>query len=398
MKAEIISIGTEILLGEITDTNAQYMASRLPQLGIDLYWISQVGDNRARIIEVLRRAWNRSDVILVTGGLGPTDDDVTRDSIAGMFGEKMHIDPGLEQALRARFAGFGGEMPPSNLRQAMIIPSAETIPNPAGTAPGWWIEKDGRILATMPGPPRELDVVWRETVQPRLEKRAESVLVTRIFKTFGYSEGGLGEMVSDMLLAANPTLGIYAKADGIHLRLAAKAPTRSEAERLMVETETRIRNMLGDHIWGIDDVTLERKVGELLLKKNLTLAVMEDGNGYTIAPVFAGVPGSKTFFRGGLIAPGEEAKKTFGIDVTQRSVIPGPELAEAMSKAARKFLGADIGIGVTGTDAAEGSPFGTLYVGIADSSGSRVISRPRRPQYLATAVLFELWESLRTRE
>ncbi|MDP6126692.1 MAG: competence/damage-inducible protein A, partial [Dehalococcoidales bacterium] len=154
MKAEIISIGTEILLGEITDTNASYLAGQLPPLGIDLYWVSQVDDNQGRLVEVLRRAWQRSEFILTSGGLGPTGDDLTREAIAEMLGETLEVDPSLEKALRERFGRTGGDMPLSNLKQANTIPSAEPVPNPLGTAPGWWVERDGRILVAMPGPPR----------------------------------------------------------------------------------------------------------------------------------------------------------------------------------------------------------------------------------------------------
>lgn len=395
MKAEIISIGTEILLGEITDTNAAYIASRLPFLGIDLYWISQVGDNKARIIEILQRAWSRSDVIFITGGLGPTADDVTRESIAEMLGEEMKIDPDLEKTLRDRFGRYGFDMPLSNLKQATIIPSAQSIPNPAGTAPGWWIEKDGHTLITMPGPPRELNVVWQETVQPKLEERAESVLVTRTFKTFGYSEGGAGEMVADMLAASNPTLGIYAKPDGIHLRLAAKAENVEEAEKMLVASDKRIREIMAGHIWGVDDDSLETIVGSLLIERGLTLAVMEDSHGGNLTPALNDIPGSEEFFTGGLLAVSSSAMVAFGIrhDIVYNKA--GEQLACAMAEAARKLLEADIGIGTAGTDeVTKENPMGTTYIGIADSSGSRAVSRPRRRQYVTATILYELRESL----
>jgi nicotinamide-nucleotide amidase len=394
LKAEIISIGTEILLGEITDTNAAYIASRLPFLGIDLYWISQVGDNKSRIIEILQRAWNRSDIIFITGGLGPTADDVTRESIAEMLGEEMKIDPDLEKTLRNRFGRYGFDMPLSNLKQATIIPSAHSIPNPAGTAPGWWIEKDGHTLITMPGPPRELNVVWQETVQPRLEERAESVLVTRTFKTFGYSEGGAGEMVADMLAASNPTCGIYAKPDGIHLRLAAKAESVEKAEEMLVECETRIKEIMAGHIWGMNDETLETIVSSLLIDKGLTLAVMEDSHGGTLASTFNDIPESGRFFKGGFLAASNSAMIAFGLrpDIINKT---GEELACAMAESARNLLGADIGIGTTGIDeVTRDNPMGTTYIGIADASGSRSVSRPRRRQYVTATILYELRESL----
>src|SRR3990170_297448 len=184
MKAEIISIGTEILLGEILDTNTQYLASRLPALGIDLYYTSVVGDSPERLAEVLKRAWGRSDLILTSGGLGPTEDDVTRETIAGLLGEEMTVDPEMEQRLRDFFAGRGIKMPERNVKQAALIPSARAIPNPRGTAPGWWVERDGRIIVAMPGPPTELHRMWEEEGAPELERRHPgTVLVARTLKT-----------------------------------------------------------------------------------------------------------------------------------------------------------------------------------------------------------------------
>ncbi len=392
MKAEIVSIGTEILLGEIIDTNASYLAAELPRMGIDLHWISQVGDNRVRIVEVLKRAWQRSDIILITGGLGPTDDDVTRESIAEMFGEKMEIVLSLESALRARFGQMGREMPLSNLKQATLIPSAKSIPNPAGTAPGWWVERDGRVLIAMPGPPRELNEVWQNYVQPRLAQRADSILIPRTIKTFGLSEGAVGEMVSTLLAAANPTLGIYAKPDGIHLRLAAKATNREEALKMLDEGETSIRAILDDYIWGCDNDTPEAMVGRLLVEKGLTLAVMEDSGGGWLATTIGEIPESRTFFKGGLFACSDDAKVAFGVgaEVISRCGTASPEVAQAMAEAAKAFLKADIGIGTTGIEGTKESPMGTVYIGTADRNGSRVVARPRRRQYITSTVLFEL--------
>ena len=171
MKAEIISVGTELLLGEITDTNASYLAGQLPTLGIDLYWISQVGDNRARLMEVLKRAWQRSDLILITGGLGPTEDDLTREAIAEMLEEELRIDPISEQRLKERFARRGIEMAPSNIKQAAVISSATAIHNAQGTAPGWWVEKGGHILVAMPGPPGEMHHMWQNLTSVASENR-----------------------------------------------------------------------------------------------------------------------------------------------------------------------------------------------------------------------------------
>jgi len=194
MKAEIISIGTEILLGQIADTNAPYLASQLPLLGIDLYWISQVGDNRARLLDTLKRAHDRSDLIITSGGLGPTEDDITRDAIAELLGEKMTVDPEIEQWLRAIFQKLGYEMPECNIRQANLIPSARAIANPLGTAPGWWVERDGRTILAMPGPPGEMKRMWEHEIRPVLKRSLQGdVIISRTIKTMGLAEARVDE-------------------------------------------------------------------------------------------------------------------------------------------------------------------------------------------------------------
>ena len=396
MKAEIISIGTELLLGEITDTDGSYLASQLPYLGVDLYWISQVGDNKARLMEVLQRAWQRSDLILTTGGLGPTDDDLTRDAIAEMLGEKLEIEPTLESELRNRFSQFGMDMPLSNLKQATVIPSAESVPNTRGTAPGWWVEKDGRIIVAMPGPPRELQEMWEKEVKPRLQQRASAIIVSRTFKTFSLSEAGLGEMVSPMLSSANPTLGIYSKADGIHLRLTAKSESREQAGKMIAEGETSIRALVDEHIWGTDTETMEGVVGNLLIEKGLSLAIMEDCSGGWLAAGITDNAENSAFFKGSLVACTDEAKVACGIksEIISQYGAVSQEVAQAMAEAARLFLKADVGVGVTGLEQTEDRPAGIVYIGIADPKNVRVISRTRGKRLLTAAALFELRKSL----
>jgi nicotinamide-nucleotide amidase len=393
VKAEIISIGTELLLGEITDTNASYLAGQLPSLGIDLYWISQVGDNPARLTEVLKRAWQRSELILTSGGLGPTEDDITREAIAGMFGEKPEVVPALERTLRERFGRMGMEMPLSNLRQATIIPSAEPVPNTQGTAPGWWVERDGRILAAMPGPPRELHEMWLKEIQPRLRRDSSSIILPRTFKTYGLSEAAVAEMVSPMLSSANPTLGVYAKPDGIYLRLAAKSEDRKQAEKMLVDGEAAIKAALGEYIWGMDEETLEGIVSRLLIEKGLSLAVMEDCSGGWLAAAFTDIPGSGSFFRGGLVACSDKAKAAFGVnpDTISRYGAVSPEVAVAMAEAARTSLGADIGICTTAIEETGERPFGFTYIGVANGGrSSREVGRPQWRNRVVAAALFEL--------
>ncbi len=406
MRAEIISIGTELLLGEITDTNAAYLASQLPPLGIDLYWISQVGDNQARLVEVLKRAWQRSELMLTTGGLGPTEDDLTREAIAELLAEKLETEPVLEGEIRAFFAQRGLEMPLSNIKQAALIPSADPIHNIRGTAPGWWVARDDRILIAMPGPPGEMQHMWRQEILPRLHRRSTgAIILSKTFKTLGLSEAAVGESVSPLLSSTNPTLAVYAKADGIHLRLTAKAGSQKQAEKMIAESEVSIRAILGEHIWGTGNDILEAVIGRLLVAKGLSLAVMESCTGGLLAATITDVPGSSAHFKGGLVTYSNEAKIAYGVDakiMAEYGAI-SPEAAQAMAAAVRVSLGADIGVSTTGVVEAEkkeAKSAGTVYIGIDDGQSRRVIkgnypgSRTQLKRRATTAALFELRKTL----
>lgn len=370
MQAEIISIGTEILLGEILDTNAQYLGARLPALGIDLYYVSKVGDNLERLQEVIARARGRSDLVITTGGLGPTEDDLTREAIGGVLGEELTVDAGLEQQLREFFERRGVAMPERNVKQATLIASARSLPNPRGTAPGWWVEGDGRIIVCMPGPPAEMNRMWEEEVAPELERRHPgAVLVTRTLKTAGLGEGHVDELVSPLLKSTNPTIGVYARADGVQLRIAAKAATPEEARGLIQPVEAEMRSLLGDIVWGADADTMESAVGALLRERGLTLATMESCTGGLLANTITNVDGSSAYFRGGLVAYSAEMKVDWGVDpaVVEEHGVISAECARDMARAARERLGADVGIGITGVagpDALEEKPPGTVHIGL----------------------------------
>src|SRR2546421_1644875 len=202
MHAEILSCGTELLLGQITDTNATYLAQNLAALGIDLYYVSQVGDNLERIVETLQRAWQRSDLIVMTGGLGPTEDDLARESISALLGETMEVDPEQEATLRARFAHANMPMLARNIKQATLIPSAQSLENPLGSAPGWWVEKDAHIIVAMPGVPREMYRMWGEEVVPRLSKYTGGLIFTRILRIYGLGESRVEELLDALIHTA----------------------------------------------------------------------------------------------------------------------------------------------------------------------------------------------------
>ena len=380
MKAEIISVGTEILLGEILDTNAHYLAHRLPPLGLDLYFISQVGDNLDRLSDTIRRALTRSDVVLITGGLGPTEDDITREAVAAALGEEMYVDAETEQQLRAFFAARGFSFPERNVKQAMLIPSASAIPNPRGTAPGWWAETGGRTIVAMPGPPAEMERMWEVEVAPQLARLvAGGVIISRTLKTIGIGEGHADEMVSPLLKSTNPTIGVYAKPDGVHLRLTAKADTPEAARTLIQPLEEEARRILGTAIWGADDETLEGALGRMLEERGLTLASMESCTGGLLASTITDVPGSSAYFKGGYVAYTAEMKIALGVsaELIEQHGTVSDEVAADMARAARTAAAADYGIGVTGVagpDELEGKRPGTMHIAVHDGTAPETMS------------------------
>ena len=305
MKAEIITSGTELLLGEIADTNTSFLAGQLAQLGIDLHFASLVGDNHGRYSAVVQQAWERADIIFTTGGLGPTRGDISREVVAGFLGETMKVDPGLLESLRQFFTGRGMKMPDNNNKQATLIPSATALPNRAGTAPGWWVEKEGKIIVLLPGPPVELQDMWYQEVLPRLRVKSGSVIVSRTLKIRGLSEGLVDELMAPFLSASSPTLGIYARNDGIHLRITAKAANDTEARSLLAARENELRDVLKHNVWGADGDTMEGFIGNRLTGTGKTLATAETFTRGQLARLFADLPDNGKFFKGGLVLPPE---------------------------------------------------------------------------------------------
>ena len=375
MRAEILSCGTEILLGHITDTNATYLAQNLPPLGIDLYYVSTVGDNQGRIVETLRRAWERSDLIIMTGGLGPTEDDLARESISELLGEEMRVDPQLEQELREKFAHMSMTMPERNVKQATLILSAQALQNPIGTAPGWWVEKDNRIIVAMPGVPREMYRMWENEVQPRLTDRVGGgVLFTRILRVTGIGESTVEEQLDSLIHSTNPTLATYAKTDAIDVRISAKMATKEEAEKQVVDMEVKVRDILGNHVFGIDSDTLSSVVGDLLQAQNQTLGVMESITGGLLSSALTDVKGSSSHFIGGLVTYSTDMKEWMGVpkETVSRYGAVSEQTARAMAHAVRERLGTTFGIGITGVagpDLQEGKPVGTVHIAVEGPEG-----------------------------
>jgi len=374
MKAEILSIGTELLLGSITDTNASWLAQELPLLGVDLYYISAVGDNRTRLTETLRRAWERSDFIICTGGLGPTDDDLTREAISDFLGEPMEVVPAVATALREWFGKRGVVMPEKNVKQATLVASAQALENPVGTAPGWWIERDGRILVTMPGVPYEMKQMWQNQALPRLRSHLSGeIIYSRTLKVLGKGESAVEQELEDFLASSNPTVATYAKEDGVHVRLTAKAPDEATAKDKIFELEIKVRDRLGTLIYGSDDETLEGVIGGMLQDRNLTLALIEVGTGGFATGLLSNAPNTVDFFKGSLISQQISVLTDWGIDpeVLTAANLISKEVAEALAVAARQQLAADVGLAlcvVPGPVEFGGKPAGTI-IGAVDLQG-----------------------------
>ena len=370
MKAEIFSIGHELLMGELTDTNSPWIAARLPALGLQVQWVSIIGDDQQMLTEAFTRGLQRSDVIITTGGLGPTQDDLTREAVAGALGETPVVQEKVVRDLERYFQGRGQVMPPHNIKQALLIPSASFITNRNGTAPGWWTERDGKIIINMPGPPGEMHAIWEEEVEPRLlELVDDEVTITRNIKTMGMSEGAIDEIISEFFGKENPYLGIYSKADGIHLRIIARSADAASALAMIKPVEDAIHERLGEYIWGYDDETPEQAIGPLLKERGLTLATMESCTGGYLANSITEAPDSAEYFKGGVVAYTNATKTANGVPLETIEQHGGVSQATAteMAKAVRERFDADFGIGICGVlgpSEAEGKPVGLAYVAI----------------------------------
>jgi nicotinamide-nucleotide amidase len=374
-------------MGELADTNGSWIASQLPALGIEARWISIIGDNLDMLTEAFTRGLQRSDIIFTTGGLGPTQDDLTREAVARALGETPTVQAEVVQQLEKYFQGRGMVMPSHNIKQAHLIPSAQFLPNRNGTAPGWWAQKNGKIIVCLPGPPGEMHPLFEEQVAPRLREIVdEEVTITRNIKTLGLSEAAVDEIVAEFFGHENPYLGIYSKADGIHLRVIARARDEASARQMIQPVEQAITQRLGEYIWGYDDETPEQSAGKALLEHGLTLATMESCTGGFLANSITDVPDASHYFKGGVVAYTNQLKVASGVPAgiiaTHGAV--SPETAAAMATAIRQGLQADFGIGITGVAgpaALEGKPPGQVFLAIAgpqEIKGFQLRVPPRR--------------------
>lgn len=347
--AELLAVGTELLLGETNDTNTAYLAASLADQGVDVYWSQRVGDNMARVRHAVAQALERSDLLVITGGLGPTDDDLTREAIAGVLDENTRVDPELEATLRSRFARLGRTMPESNLKQAWLIPSARSLPNPLGTAPGWLAtqRRNGRtrFVVALPGPPRELERMWTEEALPKLPL-ARSHLRRVTLKTHGLGESEIAERLADLSVAANPTVATYARSDGVHVRMAAKAGDEAQARALLENVVEQARTRLADAVWGKDDDELPALIVNSLKRRGLTLASFEEASDGALTEAISSVPGGEDACRGGMIAWSSQTMALLGLPRPTAEGSSNPEFALRVAAAIRDTFAADVGVAI----------------------------------------------------
>ena len=376
MGVEILTIGTEILLGQIVDTNAAFMAQRLAEAGIDLFFKATVGDNESRIEAALREGLARSDAVLCTGGLGPTEDDLTREVIAKVLGRRLGLDEGVLGHIAARFAARGIPMAENNRKQAYVPEGAEVLHNPRGTAPGLSLTTaEGKVVAALPGVPSEMRPMFTEQVIPRLRAAlgVTGRIRSRVLRTCGASESRVDQLIGDLFRSQrNPTIGVLAHAGEIHVRLTAKGETETELEGLLDYLEAKLRERIGPLIFGRDDEELEQVVGRLLHDRGLTVAVAESCSGGLVAHRLTNVPVSSRYFERGVVAYSNRAKtEVLGVpaDLVATRGAVSPEVARAMAEGARRLGGTDFGIGITGIAGPDGGtpekPVGLTYIGLA---------------------------------
>jgi nicotinamide-nucleotide amidase len=372
MKAEIIAIGTEILLGDIVNSNAQYLAQELAALGIDMYYQQVVGDNENRIIHAFDEAYSRSDIIITTGGLGPTDDDLTKEVAAKYFNKELLPDEESIEKIKNYFKFRQRKMSENNLKQGLIPKGAIVINNNNGTAPGVIIEDNNKIMIILPGPPREMKPMFEETVRLYLQEKSDSVLVSKMIKILGIGESAVAEEVKDLMDAqTNPTIAPYAKEVGVILRVTAKAENEEKALRLIAPVEEEIKKRLGDNVYATEDVSIEDVVANILISKKLTISTAESCTGGMIAGTLINYPGISEVFLEGAVTYSNEAKhKRLGVknETLDKYGAVSEETAREMAIGIAETAGTDVSIVTTGIAGPDGGteekPVGLVYIGV----------------------------------
>ncbi len=394
MRCNVVAVGTELLLGQIVDTNSSHIGEKLAAAGIESRLQMKVGDNLERMIEAFERALADADALIVCGGLGPTHDDLTREAIAGIMGSRLELDDTVAEAIIAMFEARNRRMPENNLRQAMVPVGATVIPQTRGTAPGLICPVGDKVIYAMPGVPHEMhDMLDRAVIPDMLARSGEvAVIESRVLRTWGESESGLNELldpvIRDLDDAGNPTLAFLASGwEGIKVRLTAKAPTRAAAHELIDRWDARVRSLAGDIVFGTDDDTMESVVLAEMEKKGWTLGTAESVTGGLVAGRLTGIPGSSRVFTGSVVSYDSEVKfDLLGVD---RGPVVSEAAAVQMAEGVRRVLRCDVGLaltGVAGPEEQDGRRPGTLCIGV---------SLPGRGTHSTTVVLPGLRDQMR---
>lgn len=387
MRCAVVAVGTELLLGQIVDTNSSWIGERLAAHGIDSLVQYKVGDNQARVVSIVTRALEEADAVIMCGGLGPTHDDLTRDAIAEVMGVELRHDEVVADTIRSMFASRGRRMPDNNLRQALVPVGASVIEQTRGTAPGLICPVGDKVIYAVPGVPHEMYDMMDRAILPDLRRRSgdTAVIVSRVIRTWGESESGLNErldqVIDELEDVGNPTLAFLASGwEGLKVRLTAKGATHDEARALLATWESKVLQYVGDFVFGYDDDNMESVVIRRMSELGLSLAVAESVTGGLVSGRLTAVPGASRVLQGSLVSYASSVKH----DVL--AVPEGPVVSEssakAMAEGVRRLLGADVGLsltGVAGPDEQDGQPVGTLWVGLARDGAETTAAHFRLP-------------------
>jgi nicotinamide-nucleotide amidase len=384
MTAEIIAVGSELLTPQRVDTNSLYLTDQLNGLGVEVVTKSVIGDDLNRLADAVRRAVSRSEIVILCGGLGPTEDDLTRDAVAAALDRKLIYHPEITEGLEQRFAQLKRKMVEVNKRQAFLIEGAEMLPNDRGTAPGQWIEDSGSCVMLLPGPPHEMKAMFTRQCLPRLARIVpRQVIQTLVLRVTGMPESDLDQLIAPVYKKyANPTTTILAAAGDLQVHLRARCSTEGEAAALLVEVGGPIELLLGDRIYSRNGRSLEEVVGDLLRDRHNTLTVAESCTGGLLGERITSVPGSSTYFLGGFITYSNRMKVEW-LGVPEETIAEfgavSKETAEAMALGARRRTGSTYALAITGVAGPDGGsdkkPVGTIYIGMADAAGCQVLHR-----------------------
>lgn len=382
MNCEIICVGTELLLGDIVNTNAQYLAQKLSLAGVDVYHQIVVGDNLERLVDAINTASKRADIIITTGGLGPTDDDITRYGIAKALGVEVVLDEPSLKKIKEIFMRSGRPMPSINERQAYIPAGSRAIENNNGTAPGIIGEYGNKIYIALPGPPREMKPMFEEHILPYLMEKSNYNIKSRTLKVIGIGESAIQETLGEIMLnQKNPTIALYAKDGEVHIRITSKEKNLIEADKKIKEIENKIVNILKNNVYGYDNDSLESVVNDLLQKRKLTVSFAESCTGGMISSRFTDIPNASVSFLNGIVCYSNEAKiNILGVkrETIEKYGAVSMETAEEMARCIRKISKTDIGLSVTGiagpTGGTEKKPVGLCYIGIDTGNEVKVFS------------------------